>query len=541
MTLKHAFVGGLCLWGASLTFAGGGDWLYTVRAGDTLIDIAAAYVKPSAGWEKLQSINNVPDPKRLQPASTIRIPLELLRRDAGVAEVLHVQGEVHSLSEKGQAARIEAGTTLQVGDSVQTGVGSSASLRFADGSRLLVSEKSKVQMSNLLVFGKTGMADTRIRVESGTVETQVAKQKGSAAKYEVKAPTMNLGVRGTDFRVRVDESSGVTRSEVLEGKVAANAQRREVLLKAGFATSAGAGEVPRAPKPLLPAPDVRQVPELLDRVPLRFSWPAVSGAVAYRAQVFAGESAEQLLLDGVFPSNAAKWVDLPDGQYQFRVRAIDGQGFEGMNANRGFALKARPEPPFILQPQDGGKAYGDQLQMKWSKAAVAQAYRLQVSAKADFSSLLLDQDKLGETDFEMPLIPGQYFWRIASITSAGETGPFSDVIAFEQRPIPASPELEAPTMDADNLAFGWKAGSGGESYQFQFARDAGFSEILHDLTTKESKVKIPRPDGGDYFMRVKTIDADGFAGNFGPVQNIEVPYSRLWWLLLVPAAYLLVL
>ena len=71
--------------------AAGDEWVYTVRPGDTLIDLASAYLQPGYGWEKLQEINQLADPRQLQPNSRVRIPLRLLRRDASLAEVLRVQ------------------------------------------------------------------------------------------------------------------------------------------------------------------------------------------------------------------------------------------------------------------------------------------------------------------------------------------------------------------------------------------------------------------------------------------------------------------
>ncbi|WP_173052140.1 hypothetical protein [Candidatus Nitrotoga sp. AM1P] len=52
------------------------------------------------------------------------------------------------------------------------------------------------------------------------------------------------------------------------------------------------------------------------------------------------------------------------------------------------------------------------------------------------------------------------------------------------------------------------------------------------MNVSESQIDNLKP--GIYYLRVKTIDADGFAGPFGPVQQIEVPTkTNYWWLLLL--------
>ena len=54
-----------------------------------------------------------------------------------------------------------------------------------------------------------------------------------------------------------------------------------------------------------------------------------------------------------------------------------------------------------------------------------------------------------------------------------------------------------------------------------------------DNVVNISQSQIDNPKPGTYYLRVKTIDADGFAGSFGPVQQIEVPTKTNWWLLLL--------
>lgn len=512
------------------------EWTYAVRPGDTLIDIANTYLTHPTSWEKLQKINRVSDPKHLQPGSKLRLPVSLLRREITGAEVVRVQGDVQRTPAASKdASRIETGMQLQVGDTVRTGADSSLTLRFVDGSRLLIAENSRLIMSAMLVYGKTGMADTRLKLQLGAVETQVAPQQGSAAKYEVNAPALHLGVRGTDFRVHVDGTNGTSLSEVLKGKVAATGEQRQVLLNAGFGTLAEVGKPPRPPKALLQAPDTASTAILLEHVPVRFQWSAVTGAHSYHAQVFADRTFDRVILDGLFSANSAKWSDLPDGKYTLRVRAIDSNGLEGLNANHDFTLKARPESPFINGPVGGGKVYGDEAKFSWAKSTIAHAYHLQVSDTPDYSRLLADQRDILANEYSLPLQPGQYYWRIASLMADGDQGPYSDSHSFTQRKIPASPAVEPPKMAGKELSFHWNAGENGERYQFQFAKDNEFKSLLLDTVTPEAQISMSKPGPGSYYMHIKTIDADGFAGPFGQTQVVKIPAPWQLLLLLLPA------
>ncbi len=110
----------------------------------------------------------------------------------------------------------------------------------------------------------------------------------------------------------------------------------------------------------------------------------------------------------------------------------------------------------------------------------------------------------------------------------------SDVQGFTQRKVPESPTLDAPKLDDKQLQLSWRQGAPGESFQLQLARDREFTDVVLDKSMSNNLVSLDRPEPGTYFLHVKTIDADGFAGNYGAAQQIEVPASsKPWWLLLL--------
>ncbi|MEQ1582782.1 MAG: FecR domain-containing protein [Candidatus Nitrotoga sp.] len=607
------------------------EWLYAVNPGDTLIGVAADYLANPNDWHKLQKLNDIAEPRRLLPGAKLRLPVALLKREIVIAEAIYVQGNVTRTPKNGRPQNFIAGARLEVGDIIETSADASASMRFVDGSRLLLTQNTQVTLEEMILFGKTGMANTVIELNRGSLDTRVAKQQKPSARYEIKSRALNLAVRGTDFRAHVSDTDHISRSEVLEGAIQASGTRGDtVTVLAGFGTLAAPGESPRVPQALSLAPDLSLVPSLLQGVPLRFEWPATVGAERYHAQVFADRSFERLLLDGVFQGNAANWPDLPDGHYILRVRSIDRNGLEGANADREFMLKARPEPPsisapqdgqkiygpqatlrwsapnaahsyhvqlatkpdfsellvdlpeqmnneyavslapgqyywriasvaaekdqgpfsdvqsftqhkappappLISTPQDGQKIYGSQVTLRWSAPNAAQFYHVQLATKPDFSELLVDLPEQVNNEYVVSLAPGQYYWRIASITAGQNRGPFSNMQSFTQRKIPESPQLELPQIDDKRLLFHWRSGEAGDKFQVQVARNPDFTQPIMDNVVNISQSQIDNPQPGIYYLRVKTIDADGFAGPFGSVQQIEVPTkTNYWWLLLLP-------
>jgi len=78
------------------------------------------------------------------------------------------------------------------------------------------------------------------------------------------------------------------------------------------------------------------------------------------------------------------------------------------------------------------------------------------------------------------------------------------------------------------MTFRWSEGLPGQQYQFQLARDSNFEAIVISTQVSEPQLTIPRPESGFHYLRMRTIDADGFVGPYGSVQRIDVPPASYW-------------
>lgn len=409
-------------------------WGYKVKPGDRLIDISKTYQKSPEDWKKLQQKNAVPDPKLLIPGKQINIPVSDLRQGNAVAEAALVHGDVQRLDKSGQpVGKLSSGEVLKMGDTVQTGSRSTLTIRFADDSRMLVTEKSKITLSSLVNYGKTGMADTKVQVHEGGTDSQVSPQKGPVARYEINTPAINLTVRGTGFRVQVDEASGATRTEVVEGLVAGSSDGSQAMIANGFGIIAEPGKPLGQPSQLLGAPILNAPQGLVERMPVRFGWQELGGAQKYRLQLLASvQGNDAIIFDEVLQTTKVQWDDLPDGDYVLRVRGVDAVGLEGANAVNGFKLKARPEPPVLSFPQHENHSVSEKIFFRWESALDANEYVFQLAEDAAFKRVvaLVPQISNKTRGVLLALPSGQYFWRVASVSSAGDVGPYSDAFTF---------------------------------------------------------------------------------------------------------------
>lgn len=539
---------------AQVPTGAGPERLHRVAPGDTLIGLARTHLDPAHGWRALQRLNGVADPRRLQPGRVLRLPLAWLKAEPALAEALHVRGEV-SVERSGSGPQaVQPGSLLQTGDLLRAGPDSSLTLRFADGARLLLRPESTLRLTRLLQRPGSAVADTGLRLDQGSADSRVPPMtsvtpapaaRSPTRRYEITTPTLHLGVRGTEFRTRVDAAASTTHVEVIEGQVAATGGRAEQRLAAGQGAVVAAGARGLAAAALASPPDLSAAARRLERVPLGLAWAPRDGVAAWHAQVVDPGQPDQLLLDGRFDVPAARWPDLPDGAYELRVRAVGPGGLEGLDARHAFVLKARPFPPFMLQPREGARLRGEAVAFGWTVAEGIPRYRLQLArlapdaeaAAADFDTPLADRPNLAAGQHDEALPPGRYAWRVASVRADGDQGPFGDPLPFTLRPLPAAPVLQEPQVGDDALVLRWPAGEPGDRYELQLAAEPSFSAPLQTVETAQPEATLPRPGPGRYVVRVRSIDADGIAGPYGSVQHIDVPHSRWWWLL--PVGFLL--
>ncbi len=496
------------------------DWLYLTSPGDTLSGIGQQYLKKPSDWPKVQAANGVPIPRHLPANTRIKIPMELLKVTPAPVSVTAVTGNVRYKDPAGPFRPLTAGTLLNGGETVLTGPRSSAAFRFADNTTLTQQAGGKLTFGRLAAYGRTGMVSTEISLDSGRLEASAAKQLPPAGGFQVKTPVAVAGLRGTGFRLSVEEDGKRMTSEVTEGVVAVAAQGRDVAVNAGFGTYTEAGKPPAPPRALLPAPDLAEVPGKILRLPLTVSWPAQAGAVAWRAQVGTDASFSAVVLDDVVKTPSVNWgEELPDGDYVLRVRAIDETGLEGLDARRDVTLDARPLPPLPISPALGERLYRPQADFAWSAVPDAHGYVLQIAPTPGFDNGLVERRLPPVIQHQEILGEGDWHWRVASLDDAGRMHLFSPHRAFLIKPLPVPPAGTESNAEGGKAHFSWSPVKGAASYGLEIARN---DQVVASKQAKETTVAAEL-DPGKYQWRVRGQEADGQAGGWSPDNTVILP------------------
>ena len=284
-----------------------------------------------------------------------------------------------------------------------------------------------------------------------------------------------------------------------------------------FRSAKGIGK----PVDLLTAPQIDATGLLQQRPTMVFNVQPVAGAMSYRAQIARDAEVIDVVQEEYFRQPRLKFDQLEDGNYFIRITAIDSAGLEGKPSVTAFRLKARPEPPFISEPKN--KVRTDNVRFAWTEATQANAYRIQVASDPEFAQIVIDRSDLRENQIQADLQSGQrYHWRVASISEkhgVKDQGPYSDPQNFIKLP----PQSPASFHDSEgkNITFSWPS-EPGQHFLIQIAGNADFSQLYFSREQKEAELTLPRPPSGDYYIRVRATDADGYIGAFSAAQKIRI-------------------
>lgn len=484
-----------------------------VRPGDTLIGIGERYLDTPRRWLELQRLNAIRDPRRLRPGRPLQVPVDWLRWSDLTAEVVHVSGTV-----SGNRGPLAAGMRIGAGDSFDTGALGAVTLRFSDGALAVFAPQTRAALVVSREMPALGIRATTVELQGGAVDTTATPLRVPASRFEVRTPRVVTAVRGTRFRVALQED--VSRHEVLEGRVAlAGAAPEPLAVAQGQGVRAEAGRLGQV-VPLLQAPDVSGIAPRFERTSVPLQVPPMAGAAAWRWQVATDIDFTRLLQD--VRTTAPVWVltGLPDGDYHLRVRAADAQDLEGREATAPIRMAARPEPPLQLAPPTGAQIAAG-VQLVWAGQPGITRYHLQVARNADFTDLLLDRSDLAATRFsaEPALPPGTYHWRLASLRPDGSRGPFGDPGAFT---VLEPSAMAPPQVGSTGLRLQW-SGPAGFRHQVQLSGDPEFGRTLIDQVVDGASLDVPSTDPGTYHVRTRLVLPDGSQGPWSAVQRFEIP------------------
>lgn len=505
-----------------LTGVDAGEHPVTVAPGDTLIGLARRFFTDPRAWREMLRSNAVRNPNLITPGQVINLPWYLMPAQQLKATVVRVEGNAQ---EGGSPLR--EGQQLGEGARIETrGEDAAAVVKLVDGTLLHLRGPGALQVERSREIAKADVKQSQVRLEQGHIDVLAAPAQRGRPGFHVNTPQGVLAVRGTEFRVAV--GSGTTIGEVLEGEVHASSGGATRSVGAGFGTTLVAGAPPAAPAALLAAPDLRSWPVLREALVVRFTPPALPGAQGWRVQLTPASAApgsEKPLATQRLAAGEIRFAALDDGEYLLRLRGIDAQGREGRDAQHRFRLKARPEAPLQTAPASDARLAGGRAELVWTQQPQAQRYRVQLAADASFAQPLREWPAVNTAQLAVDgLAPGRYHWRVGSlrdVAGSEDRGPWGSPRSFEMRALPAAPSLQTPQVGDSAVHLSWQLAPG-QVAEVQLATEPTFAAPRLSQRVADTRFALPLPPPGRWYLRVRAVDADGFAGPFGTAQVIDI-------------------
>ncbi len=236
---------------------------------------------------------------------------------------------------------------------------------------------------------------------------------------------------------------------------------------------------------------------------------------------------------------------LPDGNYYWRVRAVNSLGFAGQysTARRFVIDTAAPSTATLNTPADGALLTTTRPQLKWFVAPGATQYRVQIDNSASFASPEVNAFPVAATSYTPPVSLPQtlYYWRVQAVDAAGNLGAWSAVRSFTIN-ISLTPANAAFIVSASNAArptFTWSAATGALTYQIAVATTPSFgATTIYNFVITGTTHTLPAANAltyGTYYWRVNLDLGSGSAAPSTSRQFTVTPPAPPAPTLLTPA------
>ena len=172
----------------------------------------------------------------------------------------------------------------------------------------------------------------------------------------------------------------------------------------------------------------------------------------------------------------------------------------------------------LHQPEDEAVSVSTDPELVWNAAARADTYHLQVSDESDFNNLLVDNEDITDTQFQLEQELDNettYYWQVRAHNENG-FGNWSEARSFTTTvDAPEVVELEAPEDESTDIPvtpeLQWNESERAESYQLRIAGDSDFDEIIDDITDISGTSVSPDElqHNATYYWKVRAHNTGG--------------------------------
>lgn len=494
------------------------EWVYTLRADETLTDIAQRLLTDRVSLNQLAQHNNLADKTDLSGGDQIRIPLSWLQRQPKPATASSVSGNVlHVSGNNGLKSPLSENSIIRVGDEVISAAGT-ATIMLADGSELRMAPNSRLIFNRLTQYGKTGMTDTRLRLQRGEVHTRVKPVMENGVRFEIETPSAVAAVRGTVFSMQT--SADGSRVQVTEGIVDFGQPGQTRQIPAGYGASVSAtGSAPMSIRRLPPAPALNPIAPVLKQLPAELSWQP-SGANQYRVNIFEEDGGAWRQSKDTAEARF-DISQLDNGRYEIHLAALDQHGITGMPTMASIEVDLQAQAPKLILPEDGDGVDDDMPEFLWQLNGTNEVARVEIAEDEDFRQLITASEWAPDNRAlpSRPLSPGKYFWRVVSEAGGTSVATSPSRTVVVNGTLPPVRIISVNYLDSQVRVF-WEKVDSAKDYQLQLAEEPAFKNIIKEAKVADTTAALRLIPGRRYFVRVKALSEGPLASRWGPGREL---------------------
>ncbi len=494
---KLTSVLGILLFAALPSLSSGADsayWIYTLQKGDNLWSFAERHLVSPAYALKLKTLNKITDPYNIQANTKLKVPLQWGKKVETSATIAALTGKVSVSLKERAASSATIGLSLPSGSRITTGKNAQATLKFADGSHLVLNSDTSIVLGNQVYYPTTGASANTIDLERGSLNGNIEHPPLMNNRYEIRTKTAITAIKGTELDVSVD-GGGATRTSVFSGKVDVSSGEQIVALEQGFGSVVGGENKEVQTEKLLAAPKLKNLQARFeDNLPV-VSWNTLDKAKAYKVELYSTKGKSDLLQ--VKNTNTPDIV-LPteeNGSYLVRVYGIPESGLLGLPTEGKFTLSAYPLSPIALSPSTVDSNFSKTVSLRVGRAKEFKGYKLQLTQDKQFKENVqtLDIDP-EEPKFVVPE-SGMWYWRIANVTTRGVVGSYSPINQVRVGALSTKNQTR-PTLRIRPINLK------GLTYKLELAKRKNASKIVYTKEQDQPEWSMADVPGGKYTAQI---------------------------------------
>jgi hypothetical protein len=263
-------------------------------------------------------------------------------------------------------------------------------------------------------------------------------------------------------------------------------------------------------------------------------WAAVAGAEKYNVQISSSTGfADPLVDSATYATTYTPVVTLADGQYYWRVRAVQGNSWgpysEVFSFTKDWSDGGAIVPTLLSPPSGAGRLAFVAGDFSWTSVPGAATYLLEISTNPTFSAIIYTETTIKPHHTPTKrLANNTYYWRVTPVDAQNHLGQPSQVLSFifnwDVAPQLLTPEDDLTTAYTPYLS--WTAVEAAKEYRVEIDTEDDFpSPAVCTCRSTDYTWEKNLSNDQEYFWRVKAIDDVGNSGPWSATRHFRMKWE----------------